>query len=392
MKRSSAKPSTVTPPDCSLRLLADRYLADFKYNNAETSYMTYRSWMRRFFKWLTDAKHISEPSLGDFNLDILDEYIEYHKNRLPQRRSVCRKLGMDKPIAANTVRAAMYCLQGLGRWLVDKRYIAFDPTEAASIPKKDNSGVRPITTDDVMLAVLEQAKRCTDAKKRALDVALLSLTLNCGARVAEIAKVEYDDMLVAEGRFRSAAKGHKTEKKIDYYFPDECSQAIQEYIPYRPAKCRHGNLFCRGPKQTVSDDYIRRIMNEYAAQLGLGDDKGIRPHAAKHLVACRLLTEGVDISTVASRLGHSKPTTTIDYYLHVSKATVEASRNISLKAVQVQVATDPQTVRMASASITRPSAGANSASQPKHAVGGTSSKQLFHRMQRMPPSARPRAA
>jgi len=44
--------------------------------------------------------------------------------------------------------------------------------------------------------------------------------------------------------------------------------------------------------------------------------KGIRLHDLRHYVATRLLAAGVDIRTVAGRLGHRNPSTTLNVYAH----------------------------------------------------------------------------
>jgi integrase len=44
--------------------------------------------------------------------------------------------------------------------------------------------------------------------------------------------------------------------------------------------------------------------------------EGIRLHDLRHYVATRLLTAGVDVRTVAGRLGHRNPSTTLNVYSH----------------------------------------------------------------------------
>jgi integrase len=46
------------------------------------------------------------------------------------------------------------------------------------------------------------------------------------------------------------------------------------------------------------------------------DVEGIRLHDLRHYVATRLLTAGVDVRTVAGRLGHRNPSTTLNVYSH----------------------------------------------------------------------------
>jgi len=44
--------------------------------------------------------------------------------------------------------------------------------------------------------------------------------------------------------------------------------------------------------------------------------EGVRLHDLRHYVATRLLTAGIDVRTVAGRLGHRNPSTTLNVYSH----------------------------------------------------------------------------
>ena len=56
-----------------------------------------------------------------------------------------------------------------------------------------------------------------------------------------------------------------------------------------------------------------KAIREVAQRLGL---EGVRLHDLRHYVATRLIASGVDPRTVANRLGHASPTTTLSIYSH----------------------------------------------------------------------------
>ena len=60
-------------------------------------------------------------------------------------------------------------------------------------------------------------------------------------------------------------------------------------------------------------DSVSRRFRTIARDVGL---KGIRLHDLRHYVATRLLTAGVDVRTVAGRLGHRNAATTLNVYAH----------------------------------------------------------------------------
>jgi integrase len=44
---------------------------------------------------------------------------------------------------------------------------------------------------------------------------------------------------------------------------------------------------------------------------------GVRLHDLRHYVATRFLASGIDVRTVAGRLGHRNPATTLNVYSHL---------------------------------------------------------------------------
>jgi integrase len=60
-------------------------------------------------------------------------------------------------------------------------------------------------------------------------------------------------------------------------------------------------------------DSTSRAFRRICQQAGV---TGVRLHDLRHYVATRLLTAGVDVRTVAGRLGHRNPSTTLNVYSH----------------------------------------------------------------------------
>jgi integrase len=60
-------------------------------------------------------------------------------------------------------------------------------------------------------------------------------------------------------------------------------------------------------------DSVSRAFARLCRKAGI---KGVRMHDLRHYVATRLLSEGVDVRTVAGRLGHRNAATTLNVYSH----------------------------------------------------------------------------
>jgi len=61
-------------------------------------------------------------------------------------------------------------------------------------------------------------------------------------------------------------------------------------------------------------DSASRRFHRLCAEAGIA---GVRLHGLRHYVATRLLTAGVDLRTVAGRLGHRNAATTLNVYAHL---------------------------------------------------------------------------
>ena len=77
-------------------------------------------------------------------------------------------------------------------------------------------------------------------------------------------------------------------------------------------------------------DSITNWLDLFSKRRGLPH---INPHAFRHTVASMLIADGLDMVTVSHQLGHTKVSTTDDYYAHViederSKKSQLASRTL----------------------------------------------------------------
>lgn len=72
--------------------------------------------------------------------------------------------------------------------------------------------------------------------------------------------------------------------------------------------------FVFGSQEPLSDQTIRRRLNEYADKAGV---KRIRVHDLRHSHASLLINKGQNILIVSQRLGHSDITQTLNIYSHL---------------------------------------------------------------------------
>jgi integrase len=63
----------------------------------------------------------------------------------------------------------------------------------------------------------------------------------------------------------------------------------------------------------INPDTVTHLVTRIARQAGIA----ATPHTLRHFMATQMIATGNDIRTVAGRLGHAKPSTTLDVYAHV---------------------------------------------------------------------------
>lgn len=73
-------------------------------------------------------------------------------------------------------------------------------------------------------------------------------------------------------------------------------------------------VFTRDDGRPMNPGSITGWLNEFSKRHGLPH---INPHAFRHTVASILISSGLDIVTVSKQLGHTKVSTTDDYYAHI---------------------------------------------------------------------------
>jgi integrase len=75
-----------------------------------------------------------------------------------------------------------------------------------------------------------------------------------------------------------------------------------------------GFIFSRSPigMEPVRPDFVTKFTQRVANEIGIK----LTPKALRHFSATELVTAGVDVRTVAGRLGHADPSMTLRVYSH----------------------------------------------------------------------------
>ncbi len=204
------------------------------------------------------------------------------------------------------------------KYLTQKKHI-MEKSPAADIegPKAKRSLPKYLSITE-SVSLLEAVKNDTDSKTRARDFAILTLFLNCGMRLSELAGISLSDLEPTLASVRVIGKGSK-ERVI--YLNNACRAAIADYLPVRYGTVHTGPredaLFLSSRAQRISVKTVQWMVKKYLGLAGL-EYKHYSTHKLRHTAATLMYQTGeVDIRVLKDILGHEQLTTT-QIYTHVS--------------------------------------------------------------------------
>lgn len=262
--------------------------------------------------------------------------VPWQKLTAPVVRAIMAKIE-GSPATRNKLLAA---LKGVSRSAWEMRLL--DTDELMRIQGiKGDAGSREIAGRFILHGELvELLKACaTDPSPAgARDAAMISLAASTGARRAEIASIQLENIdAPEEGRFHIRIIG-KRNKERTLYVIGNAACALSDWLNALFATIAKseatGPLFCairKGgtilPGVPISTTALDKILRKRSAEAGVSD---LDWHDLRRTVASNLLDAGADISTVAGILGHSSVNTTARYDRRGERARIRASELISI--------------------------------------------------------------
>jgi site-specific recombinase XerD len=262
----------------------------------------YAHYLRRFLAW---AK-ITKPE--EITTDIVRQYRLYLSRLEDEKGNRLKRITQNYHVIA--IRSFLKYLA--------KRDIKTLSAEKIEVGKNPSHEIEFLDEEE-----LERLLSSADGfdLKSLRDRAILELLFSAGLRVSELTNLSRDQINLERQEFSVRGKGDK----IRIVFVSETAKnSIQKYLSKRididPA------LFVSFSKKKKLDENktkrltprsIQRIVKFYAAKAGIVKD--VHPHTLRHSFATDLLSNGADIRSVQTMLGHSSITTT-QIYTHITNS------------------------------------------------------------------------
>ena len=152
---------------------------------------------------------------------------------------------------------------------------------------------------------------------RERDFCILTIFLNCGLRISELAGLDLTD--VRADSIRVLGKGNK-ERVV--YINDACAEAINSYLVIRKniVAIDKRALFLSSRRTRISTSTIHSLVKKHLLAAGLDSSK-YSSHKLRHTAATMMLKNGVDVRTLQELLGHEHLNTT-QIYTHVESSSL----------------------------------------------------------------------
>ncbi len=152
------------------------------------------------------------------------------------------------------------------------------------------------------------------------DRAIIELLFSGGLRVSELVSLNRDHINLERREFSIRGKGQKD--RLIFISP-EAANWLDQYIKSRPDNFKPLFVHYSGSKDGLDDGAytrltarsVQRLVQRYARLAGI--TKRVTPHTLRHSFATDLLSNGADLRSVQSLLGHANVSTT-QIYTHLT--------------------------------------------------------------------------
>ncbi len=287
----------------------------------------YMTDLRTFFRYIISSRSgISLSSKEFLDADLLIVDVEMIKSVTHNEIYNFLKYTSDERENNATSRARkLSAIKALYKYYVNKLHrFSENPASDIETPRKKRTLPKVMSLDE-SLELLAAVKNDEMSQNRTRDYCIITLFLNCGMRLSELAEIKISDI---DSELRSLRVTGKGSKERIIYLNDACKMALGDYLTerrdqkYRNVSTKILFLSGRGRNDPISVKTIQWMVKKYLDLAGLSN-RGYSVHKLRHTAATLMYQTGnVDVRTLKDILGHEQLNTT-QIYTHVSNKSME---------------------------------------------------------------------
>lgn len=286
----------------TLKQAVNAFLVEQKVRgNSPKTIIAYKQQLKYFYEFIDDI------DMQLLNYTHVQEYTLYLRDKLKNSNHPYSIL-KDEHISDVTVQTYVRGLKSFINFCIERKYIPKDSFEYFRLPKAKKVIVE-ILPDDQIRQLFAFCDRNTNKKIALRNKLILSLMVDCGLRVNEVATLRISNIDLKEQILKVTGKGNK-ERKVP--FGDFTLNLLTKYI-----------------KRYKSDDLL--FINEYGNPFGYfgikklfqklkkyTGNENLHPHLLRHTFATKYLINGGDITSLKMILGHTS-LKMVEHYLHLAE-------------------------------------------------------------------------
>lgn len=208
--------------------------------------------------------------------------------------------------------------------------------------------IRPVDHKKNILSQEEfnRLMRYTDGHPSYISMSIL-LCMSSGMRIGELCGLKFSDVNFDTHSFvvkRTYERIYDiTTKKTKLIFSTPKTEHSCREVPMIPrvekiikdfSKVSNQDYYlASGTTTPIEPRYMRTHI--YQTQIQAGIERPVRPHGLRHTFATNMISNGVDVKTVAEILGHSNVATTLQMYTHPTQETKRKAINSVMKKMKI---------------------------------------------------------
>jgi len=202
----------------------------------------------------------------------------------------------SRPLSPNSLAGRVRTVRAFGGWISREVGLLANPVAGLVTPKVPDTLV-PSLREHEMRALLVAAAASRQASR---DLAIITLLLDSGMRLAELTALRVRDVDLVEGRCIVRGKGAR-ERLVP--IGGRCRRTLRSWLAERGRLDPTAPLFIGRGGRAIPRRTIQQLVRRLAATAGIVDR--CSPHVLRHTFARAFLGNGGDVFSLQRILGHS---------------------------------------------------------------------------------------
>jgi integrase/recombinase XerC len=281
------------------------------------------TWIQAFLRHLEHERRLSPHSISNYRRDLqkFRAYCEKHDLMDWSALDAGHVRGFvaqlhHAGLGSRSIQRALSALRSCFNYLAREEHIKGNPARGVSAPRTGRTLPKTLDVDQVsrLLAI-------DDKDPLALrDLAIMELLYSSGLRLAELTRLDLDDVDLQDAMVRVTGKGNKVRVAP---VGRQAVNMLRRWLQQRTAMTgpQEQALFVSRRGTRLGPRAVQQRLRHWGLQQGLSGR--VHPHRLRHSFASHLLESSGDLRAVQELLGHANISTTQVYthldYQHLAR-------------------------------------------------------------------------